>query len=69
MDIVKRVCVALIETVKETPDGAPGGVLFLAMLAFFPFLTAESFEIIMSTCCKTGLIEKRGECYFPAKPQ
>lgn len=63
---VLALAIMLIETVKESPDGAPGGILFAALMTKLPNITADQFGKIMNACCATGQIRKQGECYFPA---
>jgi hypothetical protein len=52
---------AIYETIKETPDGAPGGILYAALMGH---MSLAQFEGIMSVLIKAGLVRKSGHCYF-----
>jgi hypothetical protein len=58
----KRVCDAVIAVVNETPAGAPGGVMYAALMAH---ITLAQFEAMMRLLVETGRVTKRGDLYFP----
>lgn len=61
--VVAAIATAILETVKEAgPMGAPGGVLYLALMSVG--ISLSLFETIMSVLVKTGKVTKRGQCYF-----
>jgi hypothetical protein len=59
----KRVCDAVIATVNESPQGAPGGVMYAALM---PYLSLAQFEAMMRLLVETGRVTRRGDLYFPA---
>jgi hypothetical protein len=59
----KRVCDAVIATVNDTPTGAPGGLMYAALM---PYLSLAQFEAMMRLLVETGRVIRRGELYFPA---
>lgn len=54
---------AIYETILETPDGAPGSMLYLPMV--HAGLSFDQFEQLMGTLVMTGKVTKRHDCYFP----
>lgn len=58
-------CQAIIDAVKAGGDlGAPGGVLYAALL---DQLTLEQFESLMRGIVGAGCLRKSGELYFFVK--
>lgn len=56
---------AVVDTVKQAgPLGAPGGVMYAALMA--QGCALSQFESLMGGLVRAGKIQKRGECYFPA---
>lgn len=53
---------AVIETVKESPDGAPETVLFLAFEA--QGVSLETFNKFMTVLTNAQFLEKKGHLYF-----
>lgn len=59
---LKAVCDAIIEAVSVAgPAGAPGGVLYAAMMQYG--CTLENFNGIMSGLVGAGMLCRVGECY------
>ena len=57
---------AVTETIRECgADGAPGGVLYAALMAN---VTLEGFERMMELIVRTGLVRKSGQCYYWVEP-
>lgn len=54
---------AIVETINETPSGAPGGILYAALMAHG--CTLGQFEWIMAALVSLGKIRKSGDCYYP----
>lgn len=56
---------AVVGTVKEAgPLGAPGGVIYAALMAHGCLL--EQFESLMEALVRLGKVTKRGDCYHAA---
>ena len=58
---------AVIETVTETGTrGAPGGVMYAALLQSWPNMTADQFTRLMAMVMRDrpGVIVKRGDVYY-----
>jgi len=53
----------VIDTIKEFPQGAPGGILYTAFMQ--NGYSLEDFQKVMDVACATKEIEKRGDVYFP----
>jgi len=59
---LKAICDAIIETVKATgPLGAPGGLLYAALMAHG--CTLEQFQNLMNGLVAAKMLTKRSECY------
>ena len=55
---------AICETICESPNGAPGGHLYAALMTYGMGL--ETFEAIMAALVTAGKVIKRGDCYYAA---
>jgi hypothetical protein len=51
----------VVETIEETPDGVPGGILYTALM---PFMGLDSFERLMSCLVELKKVRKVGQLYF-----
>ena len=61
VDALVEISTIFVEAIASAgPMGAPGGHLYAASMSV---LSLEQFQSIMALLCRTGLIEKRGECY------
>jgi hypothetical protein len=59
---LKAICDAIIDAVKAAgPLGAPGGVLYAALMSYG--CTLEQFENLMAGLVRAKMLEKRGQCY------
>lgn len=64
-DALRRIVAAVVDAVREAgPLGAPGGILYAALMT--QGCTLSQFESLMAALCRTGKLEKRGECYHLA---
>ncbi len=62
---LRQIAAAIIESVKAAgPLGAPGGVLYAALMA--QGCTLHQFEQIMGGMVRAGKLTKRGDCYHLA---
>ncbi|HEU0198565.1 MAG TPA: hypothetical protein VFQ88_15305 [Nevskiaceae bacterium] len=60
---LRRISVAVVEAVDEAgPLGAPGGVLYAAMMQYGS--TLQQFESLMGGLVKNGYLRREGELYF-----
>ena len=55
---------SVVATINETPDGAPGGILYAALMHHG--CTLNQFESLMGALVRLGKVTQRGDCYFPA---
>lgn len=63
--VLRQIASAVVETVRESgPEGAPGGVLYAAMMG--AGCTLQQFEELMSVLVSANLLVKRGQLYFAA---
>jgi hypothetical protein len=61
--LLKAVCDAVIASVKAAgPLGAPGGVLYAALMSYG--IRLEQFESLMGALVNCKKLTKRGELYF-----
>jgi hypothetical protein len=60
--VLRRIADAVIAVIHETPDGAPGGHLYAALMQH---MTIDQFETLMNVLVEAGRITKRGNCYYP----
>ena len=62
---VTQVVKALVDTIAETGDrGAPGGVLYAALMAHG--CSYEMFQNLMTLLVQSKKVVRRGDCYFSA---
>ena len=61
---ILAICTAIVEAVKESPEGAPAGSLYLALTEHG--CTLAQFEQIMSALVETGLLRQEGHLYYYA---
>jgi hypothetical protein len=54
---------ALYDTVRDSPDGAPAGPMYAAVMGI---ISLNQFESIMGALVRDGYIRKSGHVYFPA---
>ena len=55
---------AIIETVRDCPEGAPSGPLYLAMME--KGCSLEQYEQLMAGLVDAGRLRKKGHLYFAA---
>jgi hypothetical protein len=60
--LAQRIAEAVIAVIHETPDGAPGGHLYAALMSY---MTLEQFEAMMAALIFSERVTKRGDCYYP----
>jgi hypothetical protein len=61
--VLRRIADAIIAVVNETPHGAPGGVMYAAVMEY---MSITQFQTMMRVLVEAGRITKRGNLYFPA---
>lgn len=62
---MKLLVAAIVDSVKAAGSiGAPGGVLYAALMA--QGFTLEQYEKLMSSIVRAGVLIRRGDCYFVA---
>jgi hypothetical protein len=57
----RRIAEAVIAVVNETPTGAPGGLLYAALMEHG--MSLNDFEMLMSVLVEAKRISKRGDLY------
>ena len=58
------ICAAIVEAVKEVPEGAPSSSLYLALHE--QGCSLAQYEQIMGALVETGRLRKEGHLYFDA---
>lgn len=66
-----RALLAVLDGIMEAvrvagPMGAPGGVMYAAMMA--QGCTLDQFNQIMSAMVRAGKLQRQGDCYVEAAP-
>ena len=63
--MLKLLCDAIVEAVEVAGDhGAPGGVLYAALMGH---MSLSTFEGLMAALVKAGKLTRRGQLYFVVK--
>ena len=63
----KALADAITAVVNETPEGAPAGAMYAALLAF---ISVDDFRRLMDLLVEAGRVRRgRGHVYFPIQPQ
>jgi len=60
---LRRCAIAVAGVVNETPRGAPGALIYVALA---PFLSVAEFKSMMRLLVETKRIAMRGDRYYPA---
>lgn len=64
-DALKLILDVLLDAVRAGGDhGAPGGVVYAALMTHAPNCTAAQFEQLMSILVDAGKVTKHGQLYF-----
>ena len=63
IETVRRVYKAVIDTVNETPQGAPAGPMYAALMQY---MTLDQFTAMMDSLVYAKRICREGDLYFPA---
>jgi hypothetical protein len=63
IETVRRVYKAVIDTVNETPQGAPAGPMYATLMQY---MTLDQFTAMMDSLVYAGRITRRDDLYFPA---
>lgn len=64
MDL-KKIINAVLGTIAETPAGAPGGILYAGLSS--QGISFEKFQQIQSFVVGAGLVDLRGDLWFPTQ--
>jgi len=64
LELVLAVAQAIVETVAESPDGAPASALYLAIITSFGDVPYARFEVLMQAIADAGKVRKIGHLYF-----
>lgn len=70
IETTRRVYEAVVATINQTPQGAPGGALYAALM---PYLSLDQFQIMMDSLVYAKRVRREslppagmgGEVYFP----
>jgi len=60
--VARQILEALSDTIKECPDGAPLGPMYMAFQA--RGMSLETFQHIIDTMVSIGLIEVKNHCAY-----
>jgi hypothetical protein len=62
---LRRISEAVIVVIHETPEGAPGGHLYAALMQY---KSLDQFEAMMRALVEAKRVRRHGDLYFPAEP-
>jgi hypothetical protein len=62
VSVLKIIADIVIEAIQASPQGAPGGHLYAALMS--TGMTLEQFERLINLLVETGKVTKRGQLYF-----
>jgi hypothetical protein len=66
-EALRKVVTAVLDTIREAgPLGAPGGVIYAALMHVG--CTLEQYEQLMGALVRSGRVRREGECYFAVEP-
>ena len=60
---MKELINAVLNTIAETPEGAPGGILYAGLMT--KGLTYEGFQRLQAFVVSAGLVNINGDLWFP----
>jgi hypothetical protein len=60
--VERRIAEALRSVINETPEGAPGGLLYAPLMGL---IDLAAFNRIMGLLVAAGWVTQRGDLYFP----
>lgn len=63
--LLAQLCTAITETVAETPNGAPAGVIYAALLTVMPNLTSLQFNMLIAGLAAQGKLTRRWQMLYP----
>lgn len=61
IEALKKIMVAIHETVKEEPHGAPSGHVYAALMGIMSY---ETYEMIINAMIKNGKLERKNHLLF-----
>jgi hypothetical protein len=68
LNAIRMVLKIIVDTVNETPTGAPAGVMYAAMMAHGCSL--DQFNQLTGALVTAGKIRRSGDCFYPVpQPQ
>lgn len=62
--LLAQLCKAIVDTVAETPNGAPAGVIYAALLTVMPNLTSLQFNMLIAGLVGAGKLKRAGHLLF-----
>jgi hypothetical protein len=62
IELVRRLYQAVIATINETPQGAPGGPMYAALMQY---ISLDQFQTMMDSLVHARRIRREGGLYFP----
>lgn len=67
VEALKAITTAVLDTVREAPNGAPEGVMYAAFVA--RGISLDTFQAIINGMIEFGVIRREGHLIFPTKDQ
>ena len=61
--LLKHTADAVVDTVREAPQGAPAGPMYAAFVAHG--MSLEMFDAITGALVEAGKIRRQGDLFFP----
>lgn len=63
---LEQIGIIVLDAVAATPDGAPSGVIYAALVGRFANL--GQYQSFMGTLVSKGMLEQQGDLYLMTKP-
>ena len=64
-DILTLLCQAIVDTVRECPDGAPNGIVYAAVAAHG--LSLDTYTQVLELCKRSGYLTQRGDLLYATR--
>jgi hypothetical protein len=62
IELVRRLYQAVVATINETPQGAPGGPMYAAVMQY---MNLDQFTQMMDSLVHAKRIRREGDVYYP----
>lgn len=68
LELLHKMLTAILETVREMPDGAPCGPMYQAFLSYWPNMTSDQFNRMCDVLVQAGKVRRSGHVLYAVTP-